>query len=225
MVLSDDPKESAWLSPAERVCLTRRMEEDRAARRTAGDGSIDAVMTSPTLWLLCAVFFLNSIVNYGMFLWLPRMIADVTKLEGFALSATTAIPFAIALAAMVFVGRASDRRGERQRFVAGCALATAAGLVVALAFQRQTWALVLGFAVAQIGLRSGAGVFWALPAELLGTAAAAVSIGLINATGGVGGFVGPTLMGALLDATGGYTGGLLVLAGVLVVEAILVLKT
>ena len=224
-VLSDQPGDAEWLSSAERTWLKRRMDEDRAARRTAGGGTIDDLFTSPALWLLCAVFFLNSIVNYGMFLWLPKLIADVTKLRGFALSAATAIPFAVALAAMVFVGRASDRHGERRRFVAASALATAAGLVVALAFQRQTWALVLGFAIAQIGLRSLAGVFWALPAELLGTAGAAAGIGLINAIGGVGGFVGPTLMGVLLDATGGYTGGLLALAGVLVLEAILVLRT
>jgi cyanate permease len=201
------------------------MADDRAARGTAGHGTSASLFTSRTLWLLCAVFFLNSIVNYGMFLWLPKLLADVTKLEGFALSATTAVPFAVALAAMVFVGRSSDRRGQRQRFVAACALATAAGLVIAVSFQRQTWLLVSGFAIAQIGLRSGAGVFWALPAELLGTTAAAVSIGLINAFGGVGGFVGPTLMGAVLDATGGYTGGLLALAGVLVIETILILRT
>src|SRR5262249_59529294 len=97
-----------------------------------GRGTVDDLFTSRTLWLLCAVFFLNSIVNYGMFLWLPKLIADVTKLKGFALSTTTAVPFAVALAAMVFVGRASDRRGERRRIVAACALATAAGLVVAL---------------------------------------------------------------------------------------------
>jgi len=224
-VLTDRPEDAGWLAPAEREWLARRMADDRAARGTAGQGTSADLFTSRTLWLLCAVFFLNSIVNYGMFLWLPKLLADITKLKGFALSTTTAVPFAVALAAMVFVGRASDRRGQRQRFVAACALATAAGLAIAVSFQRQAWLLVSGFAIAQIGLRSGAGVFWALPAELLGTPAAAVSIGLINAFGGVGGFVGPTLMGAVLDATGGYTGGLLALAGVLVVETILILKT
>jgi len=223
--LTDRPEDAQWLAPNEREWLTMRMAEDRAARASARHDTIDGLFTSRTLWLLCAVFFLNSIVNYGMFLWLPKLIADVTKLEGFALSATTAIPFAVALAAMVVVGRSSDRRGERRRYVAACALATAAGLVIALVFQRQTPVLVLGFAIAQIGLRSGAGVFWALSAELLGTSAAAVGIASINAVGGVGGFVGPTLMGVVLDTTGGYTGGLLALAGVLVVEAILVLRT
>jgi MFS family permease len=174
---------------------------------------------------LCAVFFLNSIVNYGMFLWLPKLLADVTHLKGFALSLTTAIPFAAALAAMVLVARASDRSGERRRVVAACALLTAVGLLVAVFFQRQTILLVAGFAIAQMALRSLAGVFWALPPERLGPRAAAVGIGLINAVGGAGGFVGPALIGVLLDATGGYAGGLLALTVVLVVEAIVVLET
>ncbi len=40
--------------------------------------------------------------------------------------------------------------------------------------------------------------------------------------GNLGGFFGPSIMGTLRDVTGGYTGGLLVLAGSLVLEAILV---
>lgn len=224
-VLTDRPEDAQWLTPEDRAWLARRMADDRTVRDASGKASLDEALTSHTLWLLCAVFFLNSIVNYGMFLWMPKLIKDVTRLEGFTLSLATAIPFAVALAAMVFVGRASDRRRERRRVVAACAIATAAGLVVALAFQHHTWLLLSGLAIAQIGLRSGAGVFWALPPELLGSRTAAVGIGLINAVGGVGGFIGPTLMGVLLDRTGGYTGGLLALAGVLVVEAILVLQT
>jgi sugar phosphate permease len=224
-VLTDRPEEAHWLGPGEREWLTQRMAADRAARTRAGELGTVEVLAAPGLWLLCAVFFLNSIVNYGMFLWLPKLLADVTHLKGYALSVTTAIPFAAALAAMVLIGRASDRRGERRRFVAGCALATAVGLVVAVLCQRQTVLLVAGFAIAQMALRSLAGVFWALPPEVLGPRDAAVGIGLINAIGGAGGFVGPTLIGVLLDATGGYAGGLLVLTAVLVLEAYLVLKT
>jgi ACS family tartrate transporter-like MFS transporter len=63
-----------------------------------------------------------------------------------------------------------------------------------------------------------------MPPQLLGGAAAATGIALINAIGNLGGFVGPTLIGALHQATGGYTGSLLALAGVLVVEGILILR-
>jgi ACS family tartrate transporter-like MFS transporter len=223
--LTDRPQDAGWLTPGEREWLAEQMASDRASRDAAGHATVGDLVSSRALWLLCAVFFLNSIVNYGMFLWLPKLLADVTHLTGFALSLTTAAPFAAALAAMVLIGRESDRRGERRRVVSACALATAAGLVISVAFQRQTVLLVAGFAIAQMALRSLAGVFWALPPELLGPRAAAVGIAFINAIGGVGGFVGPSLIGVLLDATGGYAGGLLALTAVLVLEAILVLKT
>ena len=41
--------------------------------------------------------------------------------------------------------------------------------------------------------------------------AAAASIALINATGNLGGFAGPYLIGYLADLTGGYAAGLLYL--------------
>lgn len=222
--LSDRPEDAQWLGAEERAWLTRRMAADPAARRRDPPRGISAALSKRQLWILSAVFFLYSIANYGMFLWLPKLLADVTRLRGYSLSALTAAPFAAALAAMVIVGGRSDRRGERRRHLSACILTSAAGIVVALTFQRQTWLLVIGFALAQIGLRSAAGVFWAMPAELLRRGDAAVGIALINAIGGVGGFVGPALMGALLDITGGYTGGLLALAAVLVGAAFLVLE-
>ena len=65
-------------------------------------------------------------------------------------------------------------------------------------------------------------VFWAIPPMLLGGTAAAAGIALINAVGNLGGFFGPSMMGSLRDWTGGYSGGLLVLAAALVIEALLV---
>ena len=75
-----------------------------------------------------------------------------------------------------------------------------------------------------MGQRAVMSVFWAIPPMLLGGTAAAAGIGLINAVGNLGGFFGPSIMGTLRDATGGYSGGLLVLAGSLMLEAILVLS-
>ena len=223
-MLTDRPEQARWLSADDRDWLVQTMAADRASRRTSGHAWVRESFANPQLWLLCGVFFLNSIVNYGMFLWLPKMLEDVTGTRGFVLSAITTVPFVAALAAMVIVGGASDRSGERSRYVAGCALVTAVGLVISAAFQQNIWLLVLGFSVSQMALRSLAGVFWAIPPQLLGGAAAAAGIGFINAVGNLGGFVGPTLVGALHDATGGYAGGLFALAGVLMLEAALVLR-
>ena len=223
-VLTDRPEKANWLPPEEREWLTATMRDEQALREQVGKTSLRGTIASGTLWLLCGVFFLNTMVNYGMFLWLPKLLQDVTAAEGYTLSAITALPFAAALAAMVLVGRHSDRTGDRRLHVAACAATTAVGLLLAVAAQQQTALLILAFAIAQMALRSLAGVFWAMPPQFLGGAAAAGGIALINSIGNLGGFVGPTVIGVLHDLTGGYTGGLLALTGVLVVEALLVLR-
>jgi MFS family permease len=222
-VLTDRPETAEWLQENDRRWLAGVMAAERATRESVGLTSIRRSFSSGRVWLLCTVFFLNSVVNYGMFLWLPRLLRDVTGAEGFTLSAITALPFAAALISMVVVGRHSDRTGERRVHVAVCAAVTALGLLLAAASLRHPWILVLGFTIAQMALRSLAAVFWAMPPQLLGGRSAAAAIALINALGGLGGFVGPTIIGVLLDATGGYTGGLLALTGALIVEAALVL--
>jgi MFS family permease len=222
-VLTDRPETASWLREDDRRWLAGVMAAERATRESVGLTSIRRSFSSGRVWLLCTVFFLNSIVNYGMFLWLPRLLRDVTGAEGFTLSLITAVPFIAALITMVLVGRHSDRSGERRLHVAGCAAVTAIGLLLAVASQGYPWILVLAFTIAQMGLRSLAAVFWAMPPQLLGGRSAAAGIALINSIGNLGGFVGPTIIGVLLDATGGYTGGLLALTGALIVEATLVL--
>jgi ACS family tartrate transporter-like MFS transporter len=221
-VLTDRPEQAAWLPHADRDWLARTMAEEQAQRGATAHHSVGRSLTSGRVWLLCAVYLMNTSVTYGIFLWLPRMLQEVAGSSGFMISVLTAIPFVAALIAMVIVGRHSDKTGERKLHVAACALTAAAGLLMAVAFRNNLGMLVFSFAICQMGQRSVMSVFWTIPPMLLGGTAAAAGIAMINAIGNLGGFFGPSVMGWLRDATGGYTGGLLVLAGALVVEAILV---
>jgi ACS family tartrate transporter-like MFS transporter len=58
-----------------------------------------------------------------------------------------------------------------------------------------------------------------LPPRFLTGSALAAGIALINTMGAVGGFVGPYAVGLVKDFTGSFTGGLLLLSGLLVVSA------
>ena len=223
-VLTDQPRDAAWLPANDREWLTRTMDAEGARRAATGHSSILRSLASGRVWLLCAVYFLNTVVTYGIFLWLPKMLTEAAGgRQSFGLSLMTALPFTAALVAMFFVGRHSDRTGERKRHVAACALTAAAGLVLAVMFRGNLWLVVLSFTLSQMGQRSVMSVFWTIPPIFLGGIGAAAGIGLINAIGNLGGFVGPSLMGALRDFTGAYTTGLLVLAAALVVEAIVVM--
>jgi MFS transporter, ACS family, tartrate transporter len=219
--LTDRPEKAEWLAPDDREWLSAVMEKERVERAQHGTGLHH--MLSGKVALLCLVYFLNTLATYGVFLFLPKILREASGFTGFKLSAITAVPFAVALMGMVFIGRQSDRSGERERYVAGCAFTAALGLVLAAATQSSVLLIVLSFTLSQLGQRSFQGVFWAIPPRFLGGAAAAAGIATINAVGNLGGFFGPTLMGWLRKGTQGYTSGLLLLAAGLTIAGILVL--
>jgi nitrate/nitrite transporter NarK len=66
-------------------------------------------------------------------------------------------------------------------------------------------------------------VFWAVPTLFLSESAAAASIGLINAVGNLGGFVGPMVIGYLASRTHSFSPGLLYLVASLFVSGFLML--
>jgi ACS family tartrate transporter-like MFS transporter len=222
-VLTDRPEEAQWLAPREREWLGATMAAERAARARPGQASVFAGFTSPKVWLLCTVYFLNTLVTYGVFLWLPKILRDLSGESGWRLTLITAVPFVCALIGMILIGRHSDRTGERKRHVAACALIAATGLLIGAAFTDHLTLLVLSFAFSQIGQRSVMAVFWSIPPIVLGGSAAAAGIALINSVGNLGGFFGPTVMGWLRQTTGGYAGGMLVLATGLIIAAGLVM--
>ena len=65
--------------------------------------------------------------------------------------------------------------------------------------------------------------FWPLPTEFLAESAAAAAMGLINALGNLGGFLGPYAMGFLRSQTGSFAPGLMVLLGCMGAAGVLVL--
>jgi ACS family tartrate transporter-like MFS transporter len=76
--------------------------------------------------------------------------------------------------------------------------------------------------VAAIGTYAALSVFWTLPTSFLGGTAAAGGIALVNSISNLGGFFGPTIMGWLRAATGGYAAGLAVLSCGMLLAAVLV---
>ena len=220
--LTDRPEQATWLPAEERDALSARMARERAARSPGPHASNLRGALTGRVWLLSFIYFLNALVTYGVFLWLPKILRDVSGARGLTLSAITAAPFVVALVGMVVIGRHSDKTGDRKWHVVACALTAAAGLVLAAAFQRSAPLLVLSFTLSQLGQRSVISVFWAIPPLFLSGTAAAAGIALINSIGNLGGAVGPTAVGWLRETSGGYTSGLLVLSAVLLLEAVLV---
>jgi MFS transporter, ACS family, tartrate transporter len=224
-VLTDSPEKATWLEPEDRQWLAQEMARERAQRSRHHSVGL-SFLKEPKVLLLCAIYLLNNMATYGVFLFLPKILKEVARTVGFADGQTywlSMIPFAFALVGMVLVGRHSDRTGERKWHVGLCAMLASLGTAMAAFSQNSLFLVIVAFSLAQIGQRSLLSVFWAIPPMFLGGTAAAAGIAMINSIGNLGGQVGPSVMGWLRQHSTGYSAGLLVLAGGLMLEALLVI--
>jgi ACS family tartrate transporter-like MFS transporter len=221
--LTDFPNDARWLAPDERSWIVEELAREAQAR--GAQPGVWKALGDRNVLLLTAVYFLGACSQYGFSFWLPKMIQKLSGLSSFQVAIIAAIPFLASWPAMLALSWNSDRTGERRWHTAAAYVILAVGLAGGIwAGENVALGLVM-FSLAGIGISARLPAFWAMPAFLLGGAAAAVSIGVINCIGNLGGFVGPYLLGALSDSNGGsYANGMWILAGAALLAAVLVLR-
>ncbi len=74
------------------------------------------------MWRLAAVYFGIVFGFYGISFWLPQIVQAFGGLDELEIGLVSAVPYVAAALAMVWVGRSSDRSGERRWHVAAPAL-------------------------------------------------------------------------------------------------------
>jgi ACS family tartrate transporter-like MFS transporter len=186
------------------------------------DVSAAGTVKSGTVWAIASVWILAILPGYGVSLWMPQLIREQAQLTDFTTGLLCAIPHIAGCIAMLAIGASSDRTGERFYHVALPILGSAVGLAMA-AVSGSVIVTVVGLSLAVAGVNGCYGAFWSLPSRFLHGASAAAGIGLINAIGNVGGFVGPYLLGALKDRTQSFSGTLFALALMAVCSAVIAL--
>jgi ACS family tartrate transporter-like MFS transporter len=217
--LPDGPADAGWLADDERAWLKSRLEGEEQVRLRHERHTLGEVFKDRRVLAFALLYFTMVINVYGLSFWIGEIVDKVGGLSDVGKGFVTAIPYAVAIVGMVLIPRSSDRTGERKLHCAVCFG------VAAIAFAVSTIVSpVMAIVMLSIGLfflLGGHGVFWTMPAALLSGAAAAAGIALINSIGNLGGFAGPYLVGLVKDATGSTNGGLVVLAIILAVGAVL----
>jgi ACS family tartrate transporter-like MFS transporter len=220
-VLPDGPRKARWLSEAEKKNILDELQSEQQGGMGTKHRLRDS-FTSGRVWLLCVIYFLLNVGGYGFEMWLPQIIRSFSEMSEFQVGLLNGIPYVVATILMVWNGRHSDRTGERRWHVAGSALAGAIGFI-ASAYAPTMGLSLAALALAFAGVKSMVGPFWALSTASLSGTAAAAGIAWINSVGNLGGFVGPTVVGYIKQATGDYAGAVTVLGCALVILACLAL--
>jgi MFS transporter, ACS family, tartrate transporter len=221
-LLPDRPRDARWLTAEEREALEGELDRDTLVRSGKGKIGVLEALGHPKVLLLAFAYFLAVSANYGLEFFLPTILKDWYKLPLDTITSILMLPPAAALLGQLYAGWHSDRSKERRLHTVVPLLLGAAMLLLASRSQGSLVLTGVCFVFAAAGIKSYQPSFWALPPLLLSEAAAAGSIGFINAIGNLGGAFGSSMMGRVKAATGSFTGGLTVLAVAMVLSAVVI---
>ncbi|MEO6185828.1 MAG: MFS transporter [Steroidobacteraceae bacterium] len=217
----DRPGKARWLAPG----VGRQLEAQIAAEASTSGASVafGEALRDGRIWLCAAVWFLVMTGSYALVYWLPQIVRQLAIARSEWLIGTlSALPQAALVAGLFLNARHSDRHSERLLHTAAGAVLAGVALFAAVAMPAGPAVLVM-LVIAGFGIGASQGVFWTVPAAL-GIGGGQVPIGVIAAVsmaGTAGGVVGPAMMGWLVERTGSHAVAIMILAGLLLLAALL----
>ncbi|RBH55821.1 MULTISPECIES: MFS transporter [Pseudomonas] len=219
-VLSDRPLDAPWLNATEKHLL-----ETELGATAARSHSFRAVLRDPKIYVLASAYFCIIFSIYAMSFWLPAIIKALGVNDTRQLGWYAAIPYVGAALGMYWIGRRSDRVGERRYH---CAVPAAIGALLLILYPFAGGNLLLSLALLSLSISMmfmAYTVLWAMPSEHIKGDAAAGGIALINTIGLCGGFWGPAMIGWAKTATGSLNAGVVAVGCVFLCAAFVIIST
>ena len=171
------------------------------------------------IWLAIAVYFVHQITIYTVIFFLPGIIGTYGALTPLQIGLLTSVPWiAAAIGAATFPRLATSPQRCRRILFFGL-LTMASGLL--LASFSNSYIGLIGFSLTALMLFVVQSIIFVFPSSRLSGTALAAGLAFVTTCGLLGGFVGPSVMGLIEQTTGSTRNGLLVIAGLLVVAALI----
>jgi ACS family tartrate transporter-like MFS transporter len=218
--LTDRPETADWLSSAEKDWLVSTLAAEQTSRLGAPPVSIFAALTNPTIWHLGVIFLCAAIGFYSYSFWAPLVVKSLTETSDLGVGMILGAISAVTIICMILNSAHSDHTDERPLHVVVPLLVSGAGFL-GCAVLRQPILAVFFLALVPIGHCAAYGPFWSMPSRFLTGAPAAAGIALVVTIANVGGFVGPTIIGAMKDRFGTHGPAFMLLGGCAIVGALL----
>ncbi|MEV4313402.1 MFS transporter [Actinocrispum sp. NPDC049592] len=180
------------------------------------------LLKHPVVAITGVIQFVRLAATHGTIQWLPTFVHDQ---KGFSLQTAgwlVAMGAALTAPSNIMGGYVADKTG-RPRAVVGISLAVIALSLAGFVLVDSLVMLVVVVAVNSIVIQLYFGPLFAIPISYLGREVAGAISGFGNFCANLGGFTAVWAMGALKDATGSFTLGFLLLAGLCGVGIVAVL--
>ena len=216
--LRDRVVDVTWLDPTEKAIVARAIAAEEGEK--TGHTHLSAAFSDGRVWLLSAIYFTIVCGIYIISFWLPSLIKQAGVADPLTIGLLTAVPYIVAIVAMIAVNSSGDRRRERRWHTLLPAVVCGLGLAVTAFAGTNVTLAMLGLTLAAAGSSTAQAAFWCLPSTFLGGAAAAAGIALINSIGNIAGFVSNFLVGWMTDLTGTSQSALYLFGAIVMVGAL-----
>jgi MFS family permease len=221
--LDNKPANARWIPAGEKRALIEALANEEMERRSTGPAKLLPMLRDPRVLEFVLIYGLIQMSVYGAIFYLPAEVsALIHKPAGLEVGLVTAIPWICALCAVYWLPKAADKWNSHRKlaaltlFVAGCA-----------SFAFPTAGPRMGLVTLSIAVSGFIAVqplFWTFPTGYLADRAKAGGIALIG-TGNLGGFLAPNVKVWTDEYFHSQRAGLYLLAGITVMNAVLISMT
>jgi MFS family permease len=208
--LPDGPASAKWLTAEEKRLVLDNLQREREALAPATETRIKRAFLHPQVLLSILVYFLHQIAFYGVTFFLPSIIRSWGHLSELQIGLLTGLPWLAAFLGAATLPHMATRGGWTRLLMTGGLFLLAACLLAPLVMPPA--AALLVFCVGMAVISPIQAVVFTYPSARFEGLALAAGLGFLNGLGVTGGFVGPYIMGAIEQATGKPSTGLLFMA-------------
>lgn len=232
--LDDSPSTAKWLTDDDKACLNEMLEADKQqalqtqsaiAAASVGQKSVMRELFTPIIILYTVAYFcLTNTLSAlsALSVWTPLILRSFNaESSNVTIGLLSAIPQVCTIIGMIWWSKRSDRYNERKLHTLLPYLFAAAGWILT-ATSPNPHLQFTGIVMASMGAFAAMVIFWTTPDRALSLRARALGIAVINGTGMTGAALGPLLMGWMKNVTGSFNAGIFMVAGFLVLGAIVV---
>jgi sugar phosphate permease len=219
-LVEDKPKNAKWLTDSEKQGFEEALLLEQQTIKPVKN--YKQAFKLKVVVLLCLQYALWSIGVYGFVLWLPDIIKKAGDLNMVKTGWLSAVPYLLAIIAMLAASWFSDKTLNRKIFVWPFLLIGAIAFYGSyLAGTSHFWVSFVLLVIAGGAMYAPYGPFFAIITEILPSNVSGGAIALINSFGALGSFLGAFLVGYLNGVTGSFDASYIFMSGSLFLSALL----